>query len=113
MWRTIAIAVGTLCFGSFHLAAWKNDFVNSSGKRMWRVCSIMITAIPIPFGLLNQHIAMLGEASSCTVLLRQLLLASYVIARLVLLYLVVLSFWSLPADVYRDMNWLSVLPFTN
>lgn len=40
------------------------------------------------------------------VVLSVILLFGYLVARLVLLGLVGMSFWSLPVDAYQEVNWL-------
>ena len=37
----------------------------------------------------------------------------YLIARMLLVLLIVLSFWSLPAEAYTDVEWLTNLPLLN
>jgi len=110
----ISAAIGTIIFGGCHLAAWNHNFVNSSGKPLWRVCALLLTAYPIPTGtvywIFHEYAPDSRLKNALNDQLIAVLVSVYYIARVLLICLLVLSFWSLPKGVYQDTNWSSFLP---
>jgi len=113
MGSLLSAVVGTIVFGGCHLAAWNHDFVNSSGKPLWRICAIIITVFLMP-AVVAAAVVDGSISQSRFKALRNILFASlvsvYYIARLLLIYLLFVSFWSLPAGVYQDTRWSSFFP---
>jgi len=97
--------VGSLLFGSFHLAAWNSEFINVSGKPLWRICSLLVTCLPlVPYFIV---LIVPTDFYNHTV---NIVAIPYCVARLVLFALLALSFWSLPAGVYEVTSWSSFIP---
>ena len=106
------LLVSPLLLGAGHLFAWNLQFVLYNAQIMWKASSIAAIVFPPIFA---------GAAFQCNkqtnmALWSTLLFASglaYLVARFLLLYLLIYSFWSLPAGVYenQDIDWLNYIPF--
>lgn len=104
----VAAASGTALFGMFHVFAWNSQFINTSGQLLWRICSIVVITAPIGLVFLGAFFESLPEKLNNTI--GTCLGMIYTCARLLLVALLVLSFWSLPDAVYQETNWSSVIP---
>jgi len=109
-YRMAGLILGTLLFGAFHLAAWNSEYINSSGKILWRIGSLFVTIFPLVFmtiSVLSDYISIPDWLGGSISVLGSVF---YGISRLTLLCLIALSFWSLPAGAYLDVSWSSFLP---
>ncbi|KAJ6509807.1 hypothetical protein DFH09DRAFT_1374632 [Mycena vulgaris] len=104
--------VGTI-FGAIHCAAWKTDFPSTGEMWMWRVCSLLVTAIP---GLIAAFF-ILDETVNNTVVITTIAAAitlagipTYIIARLFLLTLPFTALRALPPGAFADVNWSVYIP---
>lgn len=109
IWGLIVGLLGSFIFGACHLIAWNDVFVNTNGQLLWRVCSVIVTALPLLS--LIPTIGM-GSESTKTISMVAVFIFGfvYISARISLLLLTGLSFWSLPAGVYIDTRWAAFLP---
>ncbi|KAJ6479505.1 hypothetical protein C8R47DRAFT_1137081 [Mycena vitilis] len=98
-------------FGAIHCAAWNDHFPTSFEKRMWRICSVLVTAIPVATALIIPMIKKINILV-LTILFPTLFafIPIYFIARL---FLIVISFTALRAplpEVFVDINWPQYIP---
>ena len=116
--RSLASTIAAL-FGSLHCAAWFFIFPSHAELIIWRVCSAVISIIPL--GLLFTSIAAFwSESNSISKKLWQILeytflpsllfLPIYAIARLILLAEALVALRYLPLDALAVVDWLSFLP---
>lgn len=106
----IIAVIGTFLFGASHLAAWNSVFISSSCQILWRVCGILVTIAPlvlISTAVVIEHLEIISDNGDALAIFSVILYAS---ARTLLFLLMILSFWSLPKDVYRTSDWASILP---
>ena len=108
----VVLALSPLILGAGHLASWNLQFQLNNAQIMWRAASIATIVLLVGFAIAaikcNFH-----KHKTQWVWLMFAAGAAYLIARFLLLYLLVYSFWSLPEDVYatEDVNWLNYIPF--
>ena len=112
----IALAIGValaIVLGASHLGSWNIEFPNTKGRALWRACSICMF-LPV---LVFVYVFFASIHPRCRNItptrLFVLVALVYVPARLILFYLLVYSFTSLPAGVYDTTNvaWLEYIPF--
>jgi hypothetical protein len=119
----IAACVATV-FGAIHCIAWSFHFPTLRDRWLWRISAILIAGLPtaafVFLGLLlafqgrafEQEQKSLGmeilEVVEGLILLVMVFL--YIIARIALLVLPLVTLHSLPPGVYVQFNWADVLP---
>lgn len=118
---TLSSVLGII-FGAIHVAGWHFDFPTPQERFLWRVCSIIITAIPIvllgrsvlryqAFNADRRHWFDGGEIPALVVFwLVIILMPLYVIARVLLLAEAFVSLRSLPGTTTCHVNWVEYLP---
>ncbi|KAJ6573011.1 hypothetical protein DFH09DRAFT_1459296 [Mycena vulgaris] len=103
--------VGTI-FGAIHCAAWNVDFSSTAEMWMWRVCSLLVTAIPVLLAAFFIFIlTMTMDLNDVIVLI--LFIAGvliYIIARLFLITLPFTALRALPPGTFADVNWSVYIP---
>ena len=111
-------AAGTL-FSAFHLGAWQWDFPTSTIRTIWRSFALVATITgPLTVVVVIIAVAIFDNiprsledlGGRVTVVVLDLLLAVYILARLGLIVLVFYCFSSMPAAVYETVNWAQFLP---
>jgi hypothetical protein len=124
----IGIAVvGSIC-GAIHCTAWNFEFPSRIEQLLWRLCSIIVTAMlpvcwvvmraimlcldfgddpPIKAGKKQQR-KLLGAWLSATI--QACLLLVYVGARMTLIFLAFYGLRSQPAGVYKSAAWVNFIP---
>jgi hypothetical protein len=111
-------AAGTL-FSAFHLGAWQWDFPTSTSRTIWRSFALVATGTgPLAVVVVIIAVAIFDNiprsledlGGRVTVVVLDLLLAVYILARLGLIVLVFYCFSSMPAAVYQTVNWAQFLP---
>jgi len=113
---TFLVATITLVFGGIHCIGWIFDFPSSIERTFWRVTSLSITSIPIllfPLIVLAAivgDVIKLGYGNSFSPIIVILLLFIYVLSRLALLVLPLLSLRSLPPAAFHVIHWTSIIP---
>ena len=141
MWGKAALVTSatSVILATGHLVSWTNQFPHQRAQLLWRICSLYLILGPftfLPFTPLNP--AGYGVFMFCwtrltnprlrtsdekmktrslfepSVMCLIFLIAVYVMARLLLIVLIIYSFFSLPADVYKtaDNHWMDFLSFT-
>jgi hypothetical protein len=107
------ITVGTV-MSSLHLAAWNWDFPSSTIRIIWRVFSVAATCgFPaLYFGVITIHLIRYDNEFLNSFLLVLLLsnFPTYIISRLVLIFLAIYCFSSMPAAVYETTGWNTIFP---
>ncbi|KAF4609596.1 hypothetical protein D9613_012277 [Agrocybe pediades] len=124
-----AAAFGVL-FGGIHCIGWSFIFPSLSEQKLWRVCSALITAIPVVVLLMHPLMVVLDYMQETlgveedskiyeavvlvfgvpVLLLLLPLPPAYVIARLALLVEATISLRDIPPEAYMQVDWTSFLP---
>ncbi|KZP06160.1 hypothetical protein FIBSPDRAFT_764841 [Athelia psychrophila] len=100
----IALSVA-MVFGAVHCAAWSYAFPSLEQQKMWRVCAITITAIPLPMAVY------LGSFSGfLKVIFMALGALLYILARSILLVLALTTLHQLPLSAYQTVQWTTWIP---
>jgi len=102
----LVVAV-TLAFGGIHCIGWSFTFPSSTEQTFWRVASLSITSLPlviIPLALFE------GSEGSGWFYVTISLSFLYILGRVVLLILPLLSFRSLPPAAFHVVQWTSFIP---
>jgi hypothetical protein len=110
-------------FGVVHVAAWRFLFPSTAELMIWRVCSLLITLVPLTTLLIPPFIFFynwrrgyyynLGGMDRIAKIARisfLLCMSVYFAARIILLVQMFLCFRSMPADVYVTVEWLQYVP---
>ncbi|KAK1751514.1 hypothetical protein QBC47DRAFT_391990 [Echria macrotheca] len=116
-----AIFGGTL-FGGLHCLAWNFEFPTEAERTAWRVCSALITALPVaailPMIIWTKLNPWLGEPKhprarkvlGPSIII--LFIVPYVIARLFIIAEMIRSLFHLPQEAYVD-TWAGAFPHWN
>ena len=115
---TIIFNATAVAFSSLHLVAWNWDFPSQPTRLLWRILSLVTTCAPLMVLLtaLSGRLVRWGKVlprwllSFGATVLFFLPGVMYVIARLGLIFLVFYCFSSMPASVYKAVDWNVVLP---
>lgn len=107
------LVLSPLLLGAGHLVSWNLEFKLHNAQIMWRASSVAAIVLPPVFAVAAIKC---NPPSPNRTLWACLLFISglvYLIVRFLLLYLLMYSFWSLPAGVYQtqDVDWLNYIPF--
>jgi len=106
----------TMAFGGIHCIGWSFNFPSSIERTLWRVASLSITSVPISFPLLTtlglcvDVIFQNGFGNFCYNACYILPFSLYVLSRLALLLLPLLSLRSLPPTAFHVIHWTSMIP---
>ncbi|KAJ7665221.1 hypothetical protein DFH06DRAFT_985484 [Mycena polygramma] len=112
-----AALIGTI-FGFIHCLAWLAHFPSAREMLMWRVCSVVVAAIPLALVLvlcllwalvssLEQKTRLLAIKITC-----YLTLPIYVLARIILITLAFTTLRALPPGAFMDVDWSVYIPHT-
>jgi hypothetical protein len=109
--------VGTV-FGAIHCAAWNTVFPSTDEMWMWRSCSVLVAALPVIFGLttlVGKVVVNAVDEDSIAVQIISVIfifvpIPVYIIARLFLIILPLISFRALPPGALTDVNWGVYIP---
>ncbi|PWY89681.1 hypothetical protein BO94DRAFT_594537 [Aspergillus sclerotioniger CBS 115572] len=116
-WDSVICNITSIVFSVFHLIAWNWEFPSKTVKILWRVFSVTATGAPVV-------LVTTPSLLSCTSLwssgvwraLGTFIVVSfglgwvYIIARVSLIVLVFYCFSSMPADVYKAVQWTAIFP---
>ena len=113
--RTLALyATGTL-FSALHLAAWNWEFPSSTVRELWRIFAIIATGTGPATILFVFAVQALVKSDNdmdlaFLFLLYLFFIFVYAASRIGLVVLIFYCFSSMPAGVYKTVNWLQFLP---
>ncbi|TFK50299.1 hypothetical protein OE88DRAFT_1681210 [Heliocybe sulcata] len=112
----VVIVMGSgAVFGLIHCMGWWLDFPSPLSRKLWRICSVLITCIPIlevlsllgAVDIIDPISALLCLTESYTALASAIV---YILARVVLLVLTLTSLTSLPPGAFETVAWTSLIP---
>ncbi|KAJ6565564.1 hypothetical protein DFH09DRAFT_1473707, partial [Mycena vulgaris] len=102
--------VGSI-FGAIHCAAWSADFPSTDEMWMWRVCSLIVAALPMLLGALAISSVIIDENHHLTLgAIFAAAIPGYIVARLFLVILPFTALRALPPSVFTDVNWSVYIP---
>jgi hypothetical protein len=111
------VIIITVAFGGIHCIGWSFNFPSIIEQTLWRVASLSITGVPILFFPLVvlagqvDEVLFRGQFGNFFFGLTYLLILSlYVLSRLALLVLPLLSLRSLPPAAFHVVHWTSIIP---
>ena len=111
----IVLGVG-VCFGAIHCIAWFFSFPTHRELLMWRISSVIITAVPIYIPLMLLLAVLLGkmnfDKSANNVGYFGTLSGGilYILARAITLVLAFTSLGGLPPGAYETVHWTTFIP---
>lgn len=110
-------------FGAVHCIAWQFQFPSHIEQALWRICAAFITCVPLYYELqgalvvviylllrmhpMKQLRNFIKLAHIFTLILLALL---YVLARVMLLVLTLISLRSLPPEAFQTVRWATYVP---
>jgi hypothetical protein len=100
----VAPAVAAL-FGAIHCAAWSIAFPSDAERMLWRISAVAIAGLPVAFALF-----MVFWNLYLPVSVSILVSSTYVLSRISLLVLSVLSLRALPPEAYLSVHWTALIP---
>jgi hypothetical protein len=112
-WVWAALILVTMVHGPLHTMAWHYRFASAAEQILWRVATIICTILPlvVVFILSPPIRGRLGQLGKRVALFMVLTcFAMYVLLRLYLLMESLISIRSMPAGVYRVVQWSTVFP---
>jgi len=109
---TIVGVLAATIFGGVHCIAWSFQFPSLAERVLWRMSSVAITCLP---AIILRTIFALGSSPSDLIHRRLVWSAGmagffYVLARITLLVLALMSIRSLPAGAYQTVKWTTYIP---
>jgi hypothetical protein len=112
-----AIAGGVIAtiFGAIHCVAWSFQFPSHTEQTLWRIASLSITCSPMVVGFAPPVIALVDELDGTleNVLEWWLVVGSsilYILSRVTLLVIALMSLRSLPPGAYETVHWTIFIP---
>ena len=108
-------ALAGMVFGAVHCIAWNFTFPTHTEQVLWRMASLLMAAMPC-FALAAIVYLYLASGGATVPHAAALIRASFAIAflyvncRLIVMVLMLLSLRSLPAGVYDEVCWTSLIP---
>lgn len=100
-----------LCgFAACHLIGWNFTFPTWSEQLLWRAASVLCGVIPIFIVVLSIWAGDRRELDSLYENVLQLGIGAYALIRTYLLVEAFVGLRSVPADVYRTVNWAAYIP---
>ena len=114
--RSLAFYTSGTIFSAFHIGAWNWDFPSPIIRRLWRAfalaatCTSPVTLVLMLFFLIIRSTNRPDFISNTLIYLFLLVFLTYIIARLALIILIFYCFSSMPAGVYKTVDWTKFLP---
>ncbi|KAG2070600.1 hypothetical protein BDR04DRAFT_971738, partial [Suillus decipiens] len=99
-------------FGGIHCLGWNILFQGHAEQMLWRVASLTIVSAAVFIFLLSSH-AIWRDGSAGPVIADLAAIASsfvYIMARITLIVLILMSFRSLPPGIYDTVTWTKFIP---
>ncbi|KZP19170.1 hypothetical protein FIBSPDRAFT_744398 [Athelia psychrophila] len=116
LYADITALLVAMVFGAVHCTAWSYVFPSLEQQKMWRVCALAITTIPLPmavafaaFDPFLQHVRNVPHAYT-QVICMALGALLYIIARIILLVLSFTTLRHLPLSAYQTVQWTTWIP---
>ena len=114
----IVTSIITILFGAVHCFAWSYDFPSGTERLLWRVASLITTALPIVWTAvyslsLMDDLEGKGEKRIRYKTIKgisAIVVPVYLIGRAMLLVIAVTSLRSLPYDAYKTVRWITFIP---
>ena len=99
-------------FGAIHCLAWNATFPTSKEALAWRICAVATTSLPLLLSAIFMITISVWDGVSNDVSSGSIsfLLFLYVIARITLITLAVMSLRALPADAFQTITWTKYMP---
>jgi hypothetical protein len=110
----LAVSVGltvAMIFGSIHCAAWSFQFPSYTEQLLWRISSLIITCLPalvLVVAAIWDHSDLNSQKFWAAIMM--LAPFPYILARIILLVLPFTALRSLEPDVYRTVEWTTLIP---
>jgi hypothetical protein len=108
---TLACALGGL-----HLAAWKFNFPTPTERLIWRTAAVIVTVVPAYCLAISLSFLVLRDTTDsidnalCSVVLMPLMIAVYVVSRIILLVQVFILLRNASPEVYQTISWIHYIP---
>ena len=112
-------AVIATIFGAIHCVAWSFQFPSHTEQLLWRIASLSITCLPMAAWFAGVGIALVEELDGkLSMVIGWLLIAIitvlfpilYILSRVALLVIALMSLRSLPPGVYETVHWTIFIP---
>ncbi|GJJ06822.1 hypothetical protein Clacol_001018 [Clathrus columnatus] len=115
IWTYLAGVLTAAVFGGIHLFAWKYEFPSRMELWLWRLSALVIVGAPpiifIPVSILIRNKAKQHFYFRLSKMILPSLVLLYVIARLVILVLAMISLKTLSPRALTDVEWLKFVPY--
>jgi hypothetical protein len=114
--RTHAVTgLVAVIFGAIHCIAWSFQFPSHMEQMLWRVSAIAIICVPVLFPLVGLfgfiHLPWLSNKREVLTIVMVVILAFlYMLARVMLFILALMSLRTLPPEAYYTVIWTTYLP---
>ena len=112
----IALSFAT-AFGAIHCAAWSNSFPTFMEGGLWRMCSAIISVVPVLAAFIfiiseNGLVVALGNEGQYNGSIASLTFVTcmYISCRIILFVLAFTTLRSLPPTVYQSVQWINMIP---
>ena len=114
----IVTSIITILFGAVHCFAWSYDFPSGTERLLWRVASLITTALPIVWTavyslcLMDDLEGRVGKRIGAVAIngISAIVVPVYLIGRAMLLVIAVTSLRLLPYDAYKTVRWITFIP---
>lgn len=113
--RTLVLYATGMLFSALHLVAWNWEFPSPTVRVLWRVFAIIATSTgPVTILFVSALLALnsfVDDIPEFVVMFpTYFLVFVYSVSRIGLVVLIFYCFSSMPAGVYKTVNWLQFLP---
>ncbi|KIK51380.1 hypothetical protein GYMLUDRAFT_252080 [Collybiopsis luxurians FD-317 M1] len=97
-------------FGGIHCAAWASKYPSTTEEVLWRVCSLLVTCIPICLVFFVVTAGISKPWKFCLRLGGSVLVHLYILARLSLIVQSFLALRDLPSAAFEAVQWTNFIP---
>ncbi|KAJ6573413.1 hypothetical protein DFH09DRAFT_1151777 [Mycena vulgaris] len=101
--------LAAVVFGAIHCSAWAAVFPSTAEKWLWRMCAVLVTAIPTLMGLVQMWNKSTVHSRLITILLAGTFLL-YILSRILLIVLPFTALRILSANDLIDVDWTGFIP---
>ncbi|KAF5368789.1 hypothetical protein D9757_012276 [Collybiopsis confluens] len=103
-----------MVFGAIHCIAWGSQFPSNQEKILWRVCSLLVTFVPLYIGLANVFDIIYPNGDTiwglCLFFFYVAVVLSYIFARISLILQAFLALRALHPGALETVQWTTFLP---